>query len=100
VIPLIPGRFHRKKGAGDALVFRRKEGTALRTSRLGNLLVYIGPHPDHPHLALFKSEENPNWFYWDAPENFEALDDIPEESRIGGFRATRPPEALWGRKET
>ena len=81
------------------LVFRRKEGAAVRTNSLPNLLVYIGPHPEQPHLALFKSEDNSNWFYWDVPENFIPLDDVAVESRIGGFRATRSAGKLWGRKE-
>lgn len=104
MIPLIPGRSHRKRGAGDTLVFRRKEQEAYRTNLLPNLLVYVGPHPAQPHLALFKSEQDPNWFYWDVPENFIPIDDAQSrrggsfESRAGGFRATRPPDTLWARK--
>lgn len=105
MIPLIPGRLHQKRGAGAGLDFRRKEDGKIRTNLLPNVLVYVGPHPEQPHLALFKSEENPNWFYWDIPENFVPLDDVqrpagaPAESRLGGFRATRPAGSLWGRKE-
>ena len=97
--PLTPGRLHQKRGAGDTVVFRRKEGAVHRTNLLPNRLVYIGPHPESPHLALFKNEQNPDWFYWDVPENFIALDEIAPESLIGGFRATRPAGALWGRKD-
>ena len=99
MIPLIPGRRHVKKGSGDAIVFRRRDGRNYRMLTLPNLLIYIGPHPTHPHLALFKSEQNPNWFFWDIPENFQALDDMPQESVVGGFRATRPPETLWARRD-
>ncbi|MBI4179645.1 hypothetical protein HY522_09525 [bacterium] len=98
MIPLIPGRFHQKRGAGDSLVFRRREGETHRTRQFPNHLVYIGPHPDLPHLALFKSTEDPNWFYWDIPENFIPLDTLPQKSLVGGFRAVRPAETLWGRK--
>ena len=90
MIPLIPGRLHRKKGAGDTLVFRRIEGKINRVQSLPNLLVYIGPHPRLPHLALLKSETDPNWFHWDQPEMFTALDEMTPESLVGGFRATRP----------
>ncbi len=84
-------------------MFRRKEGQTVRTNLLSNLLVYLGPHPDQPHLALFKSEQDPTWYYWDIPENFIALDDVPAqhgvpESHVGGFRATRSADSLWGRK--
>ncbi len=99
MIPLIPGRLHQKKAAGDTLVFRRIEGKLNRVQSLPNLLAYIGPHPRMPHLALFKSEKDPEWFYWDLPENFIALDEMPPESLVGGFRATRPADTLWGRKE-
>lgn len=98
MIPLIPGRLHQKRGVGDVLTFRRKEGRTTRTNLLPNMLVYIGPHPQQPHLALFKSEANPNWFYWDVPENFVPSDDSSTESHLGGFRATRPAADLWGHK--
>ena len=97
--PLTPGRLHLKRGSGDMLVFRRKEASGLRTNLLPNLMVYIGPHPDQPHLALFKSEKEPDWFYWDIPENVIPIDGVPPDSLIGGFRATRPADTLWGRKD-
>ena len=97
MIPLIPGRLHQKRGAGDAIMFRRKEGESLRTNLLPNRLMYIGPHPSHPHLALFKSDRNPNWFYWDVPENFTPLDEVATVDHNRGFRATRSSNALWGR---
>lgn len=99
MIPLIPGRFHQKRGAGDQLVFRRKEADTYKTKLLPNHLVYIGPHPKEPHLALFKNTTDPDWFHWDIPENFIPLDTIPDQSLIGGFRATRPADTLWGRVE-
>lgn len=99
MIPLIPGRRHILKGGSPTLVFRRKEGQSFRTHVLPNVLIYVGPHPTLPHLALLKSEQNPNWFYWDIPENFHPLDDIPQESLVGGFRATRLPDTLWARKD-
>jgi len=100
MIPLIPGRPHLKRGAGDSLTFRRKENDALLTRQMPNRLIYIGPHPALPHLALFKSQTDTDWFYWDVPENFIPLDDMPPDSLVGGFRATRPAGRLWGTKPT
>lgn len=97
MIPLTPGRIHIRRDAGESLVFRRKEGATFRTKRLPNRLVYVGPHPDRPHLALFKGEHDPDWFYWDIPENMTPLDDVSPQSLIGGFRATRSAGSLWAR---
>lgn len=100
MIPLIPGRVYVRRAAGDGLVFRRRQSGALCTHVLPNRMVYIGPHPQLPHLALFRSDAEESWYYWDIPESVIGLDDSTEGEvggRTGGYRVTRAPSALWGR---